>query len=108
MTVFRGLSILTFFLYANACGNIQSISEKYKNVEVIASQADLKIERIEDGIEINPIEQPAPDTSKSVEERDIGGLGIHLVRKCMDYFNYERENNINKVVMVKNIGQKIT
>jgi len=47
MTVFRGLSILTFFLYANACGNIQSISERHKNAEVIASQVDLKIEGIE-------------------------------------------------------------
>lgn len=67
----------------------------------------LQLEIIDDGIEFNPFEHPAPDTSKSLEERDIGGLGIHLVRNCMDYFNYERENNINKVVMVKNIGQKI-
>ncbi len=68
----------------------------------------LQLEVIDDGIEFNPFEHPAPDTSKSLKERDIGGLGIHLVRNCMDYFNYERENNINKVVMVKNIGQKIT
>jgi len=67
----------------------------------------LQLEVIDDGLEFNPFEHPAPDTSKSLEERDIGGLGIHLVRNCMDYFNYERENNINKVVMVKNIGQKI-
>ena len=67
----------------------------------------LQLEIIDDGIEFNPFEHPAPDTSKYLEERDIGGLGIHLVRNCIDYFNYERENNINKVVMVKNIGQKI-
>jgi sigma-B regulation protein RsbU (phosphoserine phosphatase) len=64
----------------------------------------IQLEVIDDGLEFNPFEHPAPDTSKSLEQRDIGGLGIHLVRNCMDSYKYEREDNLNKIVMVKNIG----
>lgn len=65
----------------------------------------IRLEVIDDGIEFNPFDHPAPDVSKPIEQRDIGGLGIHLVRNCMDYYNYERENNLNKIIMVKNIDQ---
>nr|NIP30076.1 hypothetical protein [Candidatus Dadabacteria bacterium]NIT13274.1 hypothetical protein [Candidatus Dadabacteria bacterium] len=64
---------------------------------------NIHIEVIDDGIEFNPFDHPSPDVSKPIEQREIGGLGIHLVRNCMDYYNYERNNNLNKVVMVKNI-----
>mgnify|MGYP001175467418 CR=1 FL=1 len=49
MTVFGVFAILTLFLFTNGCNNIQSIDKRQKNVETIASQADLKLERIEAG-----------------------------------------------------------
>ncbi len=64
----------------------------------------IHLEVIDDGLEFNPFDHPIPDTSKALDQRDIGGLGIHLVRNMMDYYNYERQDSLNKVVMVKNIG----
>lgn len=43
----------------------------------------------------------APDTTLSVEERPIGGLGIHLVRQLVDEVSYHRRGDSNVVVLVK-------
>ncbi len=47
--MFRLFSILTLLLCVNSCSNIQSIDKRQKNAEAIATQADLKFERIEAG-----------------------------------------------------------
>jgi len=51
---------------------------------------------IDDGIEFNPLQYPPPNTELSIEERKIGGLGIHLVKHLTDHVMYSRldENNI--------------
>ena len=39
---------------------------------------------MDDGRPFNPFEVAEPDTSLSIEDRDIGGLGVHLVKNLMD------------------------
>jgi len=58
----------------------------------------------DDGAPFNPFGTKAPDTNLSVEEREIGGLGIHLVRNTMDEFEYERHVNQNVVTLVKHLS----
>ena len=55
------------------------------------------------GVAFDPTEQPEPDLSLSVEERPIGGLGIHLVRQIMDEIQYERRQNKNQLTLVKRL-----
>lgn len=43
----------------------------------------------------NPLERATPDTEASIEERDIGGLGIHLVKEMMDEFTHRYEDGHN-------------
>jgi sigma-B regulation protein RsbU (phosphoserine phosphatase) len=57
----------------------------------------------DDGVPFNPFGRGAPDTSLSVEDREIGGLGIHLVRNMMDEYLYQRHINKNVVTLVKMI-----
>ena len=80
-----------------------SLKHTIKVVISLDGGQNLLLEVIDDGLEFNPFDHPTPDTSISLEQRDIGGLGIHLVRNCMDSFSYKRENNLNKVIMVKNV-----
>jgi len=40
----------------------------------------------------------------SVEDRPIGGLGIHLVGRLMDQVNYQRREGHNVVVLVKELA----
>ena len=53
------------------------------------------------GIPFNPFQKTPPDLSKPLEEREIGGLGIHLVRQLMDEYEYNRQIDRNVVVMTK-------
>ena len=60
--------------------------------------------RFEDaGKPYNPLERPDPDLDKPLMERDIGGLGIFLVKKIMDKVDYRRIDNKNVLVMTKKI-----
>ena len=64
-------------------------------VRLFLEQGQLKVEVEDDGRPFNPLEAPEPDLSKSLEERPVGGLGIHLVRKLMDELEYRREEGRN-------------
>ena len=54
------------------------------------------------GKPFDPTAAPAADTTASVSDRRIGGLGIHLVRTIMDSVHYERRGNQNILTMTKN------
>ena len=58
---------------------------------------------MDSGIPFDPLQKTEPDTSLSAEEREIGGLGIFLVRKTMDSMEYRYENGFNILVIHKQI-----
>jgi sigma-B regulation protein RsbU (phosphoserine phosphatase) len=73
------------------------------NAVVYISVTDKTVIRFEDtGMPYNPLERPAPDLDKPLMERDIGGLGVFLVKKMMDNVEYTRVGNKNVLVMSKN------
>lgn len=55
------------------------------------------------GIAYNPLDKPDPDTTLSARERDVGGLGIFMVKKTMDNVEYERIGDQNRLTIRKNI-----
>ena len=57
----------------------------------------------DNGKEFNPLILPEPDTGAPVEKRQIGGLGIHLVKSLMDSTAYERKNDTNIITIEKKI-----
>jgi serine phosphatase RsbU (regulator of sigma subunit)/anti-sigma regulatory factor (Ser/Thr protein kinase) len=59
----------------------------------------------DDGLPFNPFTREDPDTDLSIEERGIGGLGIHLVKNVMDEAYYKRHVDRNVITIVKNIEQ---
>jgi len=56
---------------------------------------------IDSGKPYNPLEKIDPDTSLAIEERDVGGLGIFLVKKNVDKISYKYENGKNILIMKK-------
>ena len=72
-------------------------------VKINRSDNGLEIEVRDDGRTFNPLEQKPPDTSAPIEERPIGGLGIHLVRHYMDALEYTRQDGRNILSMKKNV-----
>jgi sigma-B regulation protein RsbU (phosphoserine phosphatase) len=57
----------------------------------------------DDGKPFNPFDSGAPDTGLSVEDRPIGGLGVHLVLNVMDRVSYERRGANNVVLLEKQL-----
>ncbi len=58
----------------------------------------------DDAREFNPLTKAEPDLDADIENRSIGGLGIHFVRQIMDSFTYVRKENKNIVTLTKNIA----
>lgn len=65
--------------------------------------SDFIIEVEDDGPPFNPLEVPAVDTSVPLEQRPIGGLGIHLMRRFMDQIEYRSEGGANVLRMRKRL-----
>lgn len=55
------------------------------------------------GPAFDPFQRDDPDTGLSVEDREIGGLGIFFVKKVMDEVHYERVADRNEVRFSKNV-----
>ena len=56
---------------------------------------------IDNGIPYNPLEKPDPDTTLAIENREIGGLGIFMVKESMDKVTYRYEDGQNQLIVEK-------
>lgn len=74
------------------------------NIEASADDDNLSFVISDSGIPFDPTMKEEADTTLSVEERPIGGLGIFLVRQLMDTINYERIDGKNVLRLNKRIG----
>jgi len=73
-------------------------------ISLVLEVNTLTIEIIDDGRAFNPLsEAPEPDLDSNVEDRPIGGLGVHLVRSMMDELHYRREAERNHITLVKTV-----
>jgi len=72
-------------------------------VEFAQTPASIIFTITDSGIPFDPTQKPEADISLSAEQREIGGLGIHLVRKLMDEIRYERIDNKNILTLVKHV-----
>lgn len=63
--------------------------------EVTDNPLAVVITFIDNGTPYDPLAKADPDTTLSVEERDIGGLGIYMVKKTMDDISYEYRDGQN-------------
>ena len=68
--------------------------------------SELVVTIVDDGKPFNPFGNEPPDTCLSVEERPIGGLGVHLVKNFMDKVHYERHGENNVVTLHKQLNQE--
>ncbi len=71
------------------------------HIEIKMNGSNLIIIIEDDGVPFNPFQQNTPDMKLSLEEREIGGLGIHLVKNLMDECSYSRHTNKNTLTLVK-------
>lgn len=64
----------------------------------------ITISLFDQGAPFDPLKKSDPiDLSAPMEDREVGGLGIHFMLKCLDELSYRREGSWNVLVLVKNI-----
>jgi serine/threonine-protein kinase RsbW len=74
-------------------------------VDVSISPVELSFEIVDAGAAFDPLhDAPEPDIDAPVEERRIGGLGIHLVKNLMDDVVYRRVDGRNHLCLSKRLG----
>jgi anti-sigma regulatory factor (Ser/Thr protein kinase) len=81
-------------------------SERMIHVRLSLSDEWLQISLKDDAPEFNPFaEVPTPDLELNVDERPIGGLGVHLVKTIMDrvYAYYDGSGNL--IVLLKTLNE---
>jgi anti-sigma regulatory factor (Ser/Thr protein kinase) len=74
-------------------------------VELSIVDSELRIRITDRGKEYNPLLRQEPDLTVPVEERPIGGLGIHFCRKLTDSQEYERLGDRNALTLKKKLTQ---
>lgn len=72
-------------------------------VEVLKDPLAVVITFIDNGVQYDPLAQADPDITLSADEREIGGLGIYMVKKTMDEITYEYKNGQNILRIKKHI-----
>ena len=58
---------------------------------------------VDDGHHFDPLARSGPDLSVAVEERQIGGLGIHMLKNLADGMTYERRDGTNRLTLTKRL-----
>ena len=87
---------ISSYAYQPACGNV---------VVSIAVGKEVVIRFEDTGSPYNPLEHPDPDLEKPLMEREIGGLGVFLVKKMMDRVEYTRMDGKNVLVVTKRLTE---
>ncbi len=72
-------------------------------VRIDVAGTELRAELRDGGRAFNPLEVPAPDLHAPLHAREVGGLGLHLVRSLMDRLEYRREATKNVLTLAKRI-----
>lgn len=89
--------------------NENAINENARNKEatirclIDEESLQVTIQFLDSGKPFNPLLKQDPDISLSAEERDIGGLGVFMVKKMMDTVNYEYKEGKNILTIKKKI-----
>jgi anti-sigma regulatory factor (Ser/Thr protein kinase) len=72
-------------------------------VDLAVAEGEVRVRLSDTARPYDPLQRETPDLDVPLEEREIGGLGVHLVRTLMDHVEYRLEDGRNVLVMSKRI-----
>ena len=89
---------IAYYAYGKGSGNATI------QIEMEDNPPKITLIFIDQGIPYNPLENKDPDITLDIEDREIGGLGIFLVKKTMDELSYEYVDGHNILTMKKELA----
>ena len=101
----RGMLVVLDDLLANVANYaIAGRADGTATVEAALSADELAVTLCDNGPPFDPTARAAPDTTLSVEDRPIGGLGIHLVRRLVHSARYARTGDLNVLTLTMRLA----
>ncbi len=97
MAVDEAITNIVMYGYDGERGDIR-ISTRLEN-DCVA------VEIVDGGREFDPTKHPAPKLDVPLEERQIGGMGVQLMRRMTDGMEYHRKDGFNHFILRKRTGQ---
>jgi serine/threonine-protein kinase RsbW len=92
----REMELVVEEVLVNICRHAYSDAPGEVQIRCVRADAEhLCVEFIDSGKPFNILASPAPDLTVDVDERQVGGLGIPLIRAMMDKVSYCREGDRN-------------
>lgn len=88
-------------IYSNIC-YYSGAKEVSMGIRIMGANRKVMLIFEDDGMPYNPLKKVDPDVNAPMSEREVGGLGIYLVKKRMDRVAYEYIDGKNRLTLVKN------
>jgi len=97
------LAVEEIFVNISSYAYHPEVGQAEVGVDIDGAPPTVTIRFLDQGRPFNPLEKPDADITLSAQEREIGGLGILLVKKIMDQVDYAYENGKNILIIKKEI-----
>ena len=79
----------------NICSYAYEIPPGEVTVRITPEPGVVRIELVDYGVHFDPLSMDAPDIKSELENREVGGLGIFLIRRMLDEVHYSRRGDQN-------------
>ena len=79
----------------NICSYAYEIPPGEVTVRITPEPGVVRIELVDNGVPFDPLSMDAPDIKSELENREVGGLGIFLIRRMLDEVHYSRRGDQN-------------
>jgi sigma-B regulation protein RsbU (phosphoserine phosphatase) len=94
-------AVVNVMQYAYPVGTYGTVT-----IEALFNKEQLKFIISDAGVPFDPTAKEDVDVNLEVSEREVGGLGIHLIRQIMDEISYEYKDGKNYLTLHKKINQE--
>jgi serine/threonine-protein kinase RsbW len=102
-SAFRQLQVALDELLTNAVSYGEVNPQTPAKVDILISENSVRAVLRYKDVDFNPFTDSArPDLNASIADRDIGGLGVHLVKEMMDEYGHQYDDGHNIIVIGKN------
>ncbi len=91
-------------MFVNVAHYAYPNGDGWAEFRISVRKGTMTINMIDGGVPYDPVKRPDPDLSLSSEKRQIGGLGVYLVKKLMDGVRYENIDGKNILTIKKKLG----
>lgn len=99
------IAVVTEELFVNICNYAYGGSRGEAVIRFAVHNRTIFMQFEDSGIAFDPLQHEGPDIGAGIDDRPIGGLGIYITKKWMDWVGYERINEKNVLTLTRILPQ---